>query len=113
MTGFRFAAALILGAVAGPAVAEMQIDAAIYRCERGVAIPATYLTTEADSAVIINVEGRQITLTRKPAASGARYAWPSDGSGYVWWNKGDEATLSWFDAELSEEVTLYRECRAD
>lgn len=109
---FRLVAVIAL-CCAGPALAEMQFKTATYRCERGVAIPVAYLTFEPDSAVVINVEGRQITLIREPAASGARYAWPSDGSGYVWWDKGDEATLSWFDAEHSEEVTLYRECRAE
>ena len=60
---------------------------------------------------MIHVENRQITLTRSRSASGVRYAWPGDGSGYIWWTKGDDATLLWFDAETSEEVTLYSACR--
>ena len=45
------------------------------------------------------------------SASGARYVWPSDGSGYVWWTKGDTATLSWHDGESGTEQPLYAECR--
>ncbi|MGB5560243.1 MAG: MliC family protein [Paracoccaceae bacterium] len=99
-------------AIAGPAHAELEISTASYRCERGVIVPATYLTTEDDAAVVIQAEGCQITLSRTPSASGVRYVWPSDGSGYVWWTKGDEATLGWIDAGHSEEITLYAACHA-
>ncbi|MES2914604.1 MAG: MliC family protein [Pseudomonadota bacterium] len=66
-----------------------------YACDRGVEVPATYVNGPDQSLAVIHVEGRQITLLNEPAASGARYGWPSDGSGYVWWTKGDEATLFW------------------
>lgn len=66
-----------------------------YTCERGVEVPATYVNGPDLSLVVIHVEGSQITLLTEPAASGARYGWPSDGSGYVWWTKGNEATLYW------------------
>ena len=48
-----------------------------------------------EQVAVIHVEGSQITLYNESAASGARYAWPSDGAGYVWWTKGPEATLYW------------------
>lgn len=66
-----------------------------YQCDRGVEVPATYVNGPDQSLVVIHVEGSQITLVGEPAASGARYGWPSDGSNYVWWTKGDEATLYW------------------
>ncbi len=66
-----------------------------YTCDRGVAVPATYVNGTDQSLVVINVDGRQITLVSEAAASGVRYGWPSDGSNYVWWTKGDEATLYW------------------
>lgn len=79
-----------------PAVALAQdFSTATYSCDRGVEVPATYVNGPDQSLVVINVEGRQITLLTEPAASGARYGWPSDGSGYVWWTKGEEATLYW------------------
>lgn len=66
-----------------------------YSCDRGVEVPATYVNGPDLSLVVIHVDGTQITLLNEPAASGARYGWPSDGSNYVWWTKGDEATLYW------------------
>lgn len=66
-----------------------------YACDRGVEVPATYVSTAEGDLVVINVDGSQITLLGEAAASGARYGWPSDGSGYVWWTKGDAATLYW------------------
>lgn len=66
-----------------------------YTCDRGVEVPATYVNTAEGSLAVIHVEGSQVTLIGEPAASGARYGWPSDGSSYVWWTKGDEATLYW------------------
>ena len=64
-----------------------------YTCDRGVTVPATYVNGADQSLVVIHVDGNQITLVNEVSASGARYGWPSDGSGYVWWTKGDEATL--------------------
>lgn len=66
-----------------------------YSCDRGVEIPATYINGPDQSLVVIHVEGSQITLVGEAAASGARYGWPSDGSNYIWWTKGDAATLYW------------------
>ena len=95
-----------------PALAEADIQTQTYACERGVEIPATYVNMADESVAVIHVEGRQITLQITSAASGARYAWPSDGSGYVWWTKGEAATLAWFDAEKGEEVMLFADCQS-
>ncbi|MCF7700035.1 hypothetical protein GLR48_12050 [Loktanella sp. M215] len=86
-----------------------------YTCERGVEIPAVYINVEDGSepgVVVLMVEGRMINLeATDEAASGVRYRFPNDGSGYVWWTHQGEATLSWFDAEVKEEVTLYAFCK--
>lgn len=95
-----------------PAFAAAEVQTVTYSCERGVEIPATYVNVADESVAVIHVEGRQIALQITQSASGARYAWPSDGSGYVWWTKGNAATLAWFDAEHSEEVMLYAECHS-
>jgi membrane-bound inhibitor of C-type lysozyme len=95
--------------VAGPAVAEVMTVR--YLCERGVEIPATYVNADGmESVAVIHVEGEQITLSLEPSASGARYGWPSGGSNYVWWTKGDAATLYWRDGETTIEETIYAEC---
>jgi membrane-bound inhibitor of C-type lysozyme len=92
-------AALILTlAAALPAGAETQVVTTRYTCDRGVTVPATYVTAEDQAVVVIHVDGTQITLFREEAASGARYGWPSDGANYVWWSQGQEATLFWKEA---------------
>lgn len=90
--------ALLSAMFPGFAVAQ-EFTTATYSCDRGVTVPATYVNGADQSLAVINVEGRQITLVNEPAASGARYGWPSDGSNYVWWTKGDEATLYWKSPE--------------
>jgi membrane-bound inhibitor of C-type lysozyme len=94
---------------AGPAAAEVMTVR--YLCERGVEIPATYVNAEdMEPVAVIHVEGEQITLILEPSASGARYGWPSGGSNYVWWTKGDAATLLWRDGETTIEEPVYSEC---
>lgn len=94
-------------------VSAMETRAVTYTCERGVEVPAFYVNDEGEPGVaVILVEGRMVNLVVEPSASGARYGWPSDGSHYVWWTRGDEATLYWSDGETGEEVTLLAECVA-
>ena len=89
----RIAVAGVLLAL--PAQAETLVQTLRYSCDRGVEIPATYVTADDQAVVVIHVDGSQITLFQEEAASGVRYGWPSDGSTHVWWTKGTEATLLW------------------
>lgn len=82
-------------AVLPAAAAAQDFTTMTYICDRGVEVPATYVIAAETNLAVIHVDGRQITLVNEVSASGSRYAWPSDGSGYVWWTKGDEATLYW------------------
>ncbi|MGZ9810046.1 MliC family protein [Pseudoroseicyclus sp. H15] len=102
-------AALALLAAA-PAGAE--VITGRYICERGVEIPVTYVNGVEPAVVVLMVEGRMITLEQEISGSGARYGWPSDGSHYVWWDKGGQAMLNWYDGEVGEEVTLYAFCES-
>jgi len=86
--------AILLGFVPGLAAAQ-EFTTQRYTCDRGVEVPATYVNGADQSLAIIHVDGNQITLVNEPAESGARYGWPSDGSNYVWWTKGNDATLYW------------------
>lgn len=88
----------LIAALPGLAAAQ-EFTTQRYSCDRGVEVPATYVNGPDLSLVVIHVDGTQITLLNEPAASGARYGWPSDGSNYVWWTKGDEATLYWTTPE--------------
>jgi membrane-bound inhibitor of C-type lysozyme len=67
-------------------------------------VPATYVNGPELGLVVIPVKGQQVSLLTEPAASGARYARPSDGSGYVWWTKGDQATLYWNTPEAETPI---------
>jgi membrane-bound inhibitor of C-type lysozyme len=99
---------LVLATVlcAGPATAE--VITARYTCDRGVEVPVTYVNGEGiGSVAVLNVEGNQITLQIERSGSGARYGWPSGGSHYVWWVKGNAATLYWHDGATGDETPLY------
>ena len=103
---------------------QAEIQQLSYLCERGVVLDATYINTAAgESFAVLQAEGRQLALKSAVSASGARYIGaqmpleaPAEGekpvSGPEWWTKGDTGTLSWFDADHSEQVTLYRNCAA-
>ena len=101
-------AMVLLALVPGLAAAQ-EFTTQRYTCDRGVEVPATYVNGADQSLAIIHVEGNQITLVNEPAASGARYGWPSDGSTYVWWTKGDEATLDW---KTPEGETVLLTCKS-
>lgn len=98
-----------LAQTAAETPAETQVLTLRYQCDRGVEVPATYVNAADLSLAVIHVEGTQITLFSEPAASGARYGWPSDGASYVWWTKGPEATLYW--KEAGEEVAILTGCQ--
>lgn len=99
-------AALALLCGAAPALAETQASNVRYLCDRDVTVPVVYVNGDDMSLAVLVVEGSQILLYSEPAASGARYGWPSDGSNYVWWTKGDEATLYWKDGAAGTETPL-------
>jgi membrane-bound inhibitor of C-type lysozyme len=109
----RHVAALVaaISLVALPAFGQLELKGGTYLCDRGVEVPVSYINGADDAVAVLYLEGRLISLPIGPSASGARYAWPSDGSGYIWWTKGDAAMLLWHDGATSEEVTLYSECK--
>lgn len=104
-------AAVIVFLFSVPAFAETQVQNMTYVCERDVAVPVVYVNAPDTSFVVIHVEGGQYLLYNEAAASGARYGWPSDGSNYVWWTKGDEATLYWKDGEAGTETAILTGCK--
>lgn len=98
-----------------PAVANAGFEAtpSRYICDRGAIVQAVYVNdTSGDAAAaILLVEGQMVTLWAEISGSGARYGWPSDGSNYVWWTKGDAATLYWKDGTKGEETVLLDNCK--
>ncbi|PJF10735.1 MliC family protein [Pseudorhodobacter sp. MZDSW-24AT] len=92
----RRAAVLVLGLVAGQAAAEpLVVNNARLLCDRDVEVPVTFVSGPEDSVAVLQIDGGQFLLYQEPAASGARYAWPSGGASYVVWNKGAETTILW------------------
>jgi membrane-bound inhibitor of C-type lysozyme len=102
--------AVLVACIAAPAFGQIDVNTVTYRCDRGVGVSAAYMNdASGDSVVALTLEGRLVALRIDLSASGARYAWPSDAAGYVWWTKGDEATLYW--REGAEETPLLTDCR--
>jgi uncharacterized protein len=59
------------------------------------AIEATFFESEAPTA-LLHAGDREVLVFQKPAASGARY----EGDGVMFWNKGEEAQVTWEEIEL-------------
>jgi membrane-bound inhibitor of C-type lysozyme len=74
-------------------------------------VPVVYISAPETSLAVIYVEGAQNLLYHEPAASGARYRWPSGGSSYDWWTRGDKATLHWKDGEAGKETAILTGCK--
>jgi membrane-bound inhibitor of C-type lysozyme len=104
-------AAIALATVPCVAQAEMTVQNQRYVCARAVEVPVVYATETDQAIAVLVVEGRQILLYQEVSASGARYGWPSDGSNYVWWTKGEAATLLWRD-ETGAETPVLSDCMA-
>ena len=98
-----------------PAVASAGFEATPtrYTCERGAIVQAVYVndTSGDTAAAIILVEGQLVTLWAEVSGSGARYGSQSDGAGYVWWTKGDAATLYWKDGAKGEDAVILDGCK--
>jgi membrane-bound inhibitor of C-type lysozyme len=84
-----------------------------YACPDGVVVQAAYINPETGpSLAVIAWGGRLIPMQDGPAASGARYAAFGDAGGYVWWTRGDEATLLYVNPEdMDAEETVVTGCQ--
>lgn len=84
--------ALALMMVPGAAWAET--ISVWYDCARGAVTQAIYLNHADQSQAIVMVEGRMVAFEVAIFGSGARYvAVPGTPQPYVWWTKGETATL--------------------
>ena len=95
----RLALGAVMLGLAAPALADpLAVRTTSLACDRGVSVPVVFVSGPEDAVAVLQIEGRQILLYQEPAASGVRYAWPSDGAGYVLLSKGDAATILWREA---------------
>ncbi len=96
------------------AVAETtdQVQQVQYQCERGVALPVTYLNTASgDAYAVLQVDGQQIAMRNTVSASGARYMSIDPARSYSWHTKNDFGVLSWQPAdEPDNSVVVLAEC---
>ncbi|WP_374829058.1 MliC family protein [Paenochrobactrum pullorum] len=86
-----------------------------YYCERNIVIPVTYINTAAGTSfAVLNVDGKQVSMTNAPSGSGALYIAIDEQDSYRWHEKAGEAVLSFLEADhTAEEQILLKECRAD
>ncbi|MDP2083175.1 MAG: MliC family protein [Pseudotabrizicola sp.] len=78
--------------------APLDVQNLRFKCDRDVEVPVVFVTGPEDAVAVVQIDGGQFLLYREPAASGAKYSWPSDGASYVLWSKGNEATIYWREA---------------
>jgi membrane-bound inhibitor of C-type lysozyme len=84
------APALVLAALAAPALAAPPGDPVAFRCDDGAAFTVVYIRDA--SVALLAFEGAIFVLTPERRASGARYATTDASGGAVsFWNKGEEA----------------------
>ena len=100
-------AALALALSAAPAAA-LELWPVDYICDAGSFISTAYVNDGQTWAMLLMIEDRMVPLWKEEAASGVRYGDPSGGASYVWWTKGQEATLYWKDAAGQESPVLNR-----
>lgn len=93
--------ALAMCASAGAAAAEAtlsiplksgtadSVQSLTYACESGESFAVQYVNAGANALAIFPIDGEERIFVNVVSASGAKYA----SGAYVWWTKGDTATL--------------------
>lgn len=71
-----------------PEATEVERISMVYQCGDRT-VPVEYINAGPVSLAVLTLDGRTVVASNVIAASGARYA----GAQYVWWSKGDEASL--------------------
>ena len=84
-----FAVLAIAAAIAVPALAETPVATAIFKCQGGKSIEATFYASSVDLKLS---DGRSLTVPQAMSGSGARYA--NKDETFVFWNKGDTAFVT-------------------
>ena len=96
----RVALAFAAGALAcaPPVDAAPKVINAVYRCDSGRQVSASYDNTKPDAPrARLSMDGKAFDLHQVRSGSGARYATEQGlrpDHGLQWWIKGNEATLS-------------------
>ncbi|MEO6299800.1 MAG: MliC family protein [Paracoccaceae bacterium] len=84
-----------------------------YTCTDGYVVPVTFgMQDDGTKSVVLKVDGNSYTLLKAKSATGTRYAWPSDGSNFVWQIQGGVGTVLWHDGTSGTEQPRFTDCRA-
>ena len=84
-----FAVLAIAALIVLPALAETPVATAIFKCQGGKSIEATFYASSVDLKLS---DGRSLTVPQAMSGSGARYA--NKDETFVFWNKGDTAFVT-------------------
>ncbi len=86
--------------------------AVAYTCAGGQVLPVTPgAQADGTKSVVIAVDGANYTLLEAPAASGQRFAWPSDVSNFVWLTTGGVGTVLWHYGTNATERPRLTDCK--
>lgn len=83
--------------------AEVSSTRSTYACGDDE-VSATYINAGDVSLAVLEIDGRTVVASNVIAASGAKYV----GAQYIWWTKGDEASL--YDLTEGGEDTPVSTC---
>lgn len=81
-----------------PGAEELRTSDEVYECGDGASVAASYLNAGNVALVVLSIDEETIVAANVLAASGARYA----GDRYIWWTRGDEASL--YDLTKGEDA---------
>lgn len=103
--------ALLVPAAAGEIVidvpeASVEAQTLSYACSSHVSLEVRYINAGDVSLAVFVVEDRTVVASASVAASGVRYV----GGRYVWWTKGDAASL--YDLMAGEDAAPLLDCIA-
>ena len=88
-SGFALFAIFAVAAAVMPALAEAPVASAVFKCDGGKSIDATFYASSVDLKLS---DGRSMKVPQAMSASGARYT--NKDETFVFWNKGDTAFVT-------------------
>ena len=98
--------------MAAPKAPDVPNRAVSYTCKGGDVVPVIYgAEGDGTKSVVIRVDGANYTLLEEPAATGQRFAWPSDGSNFVWVTQDGVGTVLWHDGTNGTEAPRFTDCK--
>ena len=103
--------AALVGAVSGPALAQIDILSVTFTCENGVELPVTYFNpSDGEGAAAMIVDGQLIALRQVQSGSGIRYESVNGQGTYTLRSKGWNAMVSLAATGATAETDILKDC---